>query len=362
MVVLYQVAATTGNILYASTMNNVFIKLVGTDGESKQTMLNSLKGGFYQGSVSTCTRKVKCPASLGKLVLIEVEKQRFMLLPDDDWFCSKIVITTPEGDTATFPCYRWLSNKEKVILREGTAKREFDDSHPLAQYHRSEELLSRRKQYKWSVYLEGIPQCFKVDSPFDLPAEVRFSFTKGTEFLITGAKGLAELKLKGLADCKDQWKKIEEISRVFCTRRTDISGSILWYYVQEHWKEDAFFGYQFLNGVNPMMIHRCSKLPSNFPRGNIFLCDYKTLEGLPINVVNNKQQYQAAPLCLLYKNPEDKLMPVAIQLKQQPGDLNPIFLPSDSEHDWLLAKLFVRSAEFSEHQLNSHLLRTHLLA
>uniref|UniRef100_A0A8C9V277 Hydroperoxide isomerase ALOXE3-like n=1 Tax=Scleropages formosus TaxID=113540 RepID=A0A8C9V277_SCLFO len=375
---VYQVHVTTGDVLYAGTMNNVLIKLVGTDGESDQTLLYNKKGGFYQGSVSEGNSSVKCPVSLGKLVLIEVEKQKYSIFPEDDWFCSKIAVTTPDGDSVSFPCYRWLWDREKVVLMESTAKRVFDDSLPLAQYHREKELQSRQMEYRWSVYMEGIPQCLKADSPTSLPAAVRFSFKKSTEFAFNNSYGLAELKLKDFTECKQQWTKMEDIKRVFCTKRTEISA-----YVQEHWKEDAFFGYQFLNGVNPMVIKRCSKLPRNFPvtddmvrpflepgtclaaelqRGNIFLCDYKILEGLPTNAINQKQQYQAAPLCLLYKNAEDKLLPIAIQLNQQPGDLNPIFLPSDCEHDWLLAKMCVRSAEFCEHQLNSHLLRAHLLA
>ena len=32
-----------------------------------------------------------------------------------------------------------------------------------------------------------------------------------------------------------------------------------------HWQEDLMFGYQFLNGCNPVMIQRCLKLPENLP-------------------------------------------------------------------------------------------------
>lgn len=36
-------------------------------------------------------------------------------------------------------------------------------------------------------------------------------------------------------------------------------------HVQKHWKDDALFAYQFLNGVNPMLIQHCSVLPKNLP-------------------------------------------------------------------------------------------------
>ncbi|KAI4832930.1 hypothetical protein KUCAC02_015866 [Chaenocephalus aceratus] len=224
----------------------------------------------------------------------------------------------------------------------------------------------------WDVYNEGIPHIMEATDVHSLPCEVRFSYTKTKVFDFTATAALAELNLKGIADSKDNWTDIKDVDRVFSNKDTKISK-----YGEEHWKEDAFFGYQYLNGVNPILIQRCTALPEHFPvtdemlfsslavemeHDNIFLLDYNRFDGLKANIVHGKQQYLMATLVLLQKTLDDKLMPIAIQLKQTPAEDNPIFLPTDSEYDWLMAKMFVRSADSSEHQLNVHLLRTHLLA
>ena len=64
------------------------------------------------------------------------------------------------------------------------------------------------------------------------------------------------------------------------------------------------------------------------------------MDGLP----TREGQFCAAPICLLYVNGSDQLVPIAIQLKQVPGEDNPVFLPSDNWIDWILAKIYYQSA------------------
>lgn len=96
-------------------------------------------------------------------------------------------------------------------------------------------------------------------------------------------------------------------------------------------------------------------------RGHIFLADYWILAEAPVHCINGLQQYVTAPLCLLWLNPQGVLLPLAIQLSQTPGPESPIFLPTDCELDWLLAKTWVRNSEFLVHENNTHFLCTHLL-
>uniref|UniRef100_A0A3B5QML9 Hydroperoxide isomerase ALOXE3-like n=1 Tax=Xiphophorus maculatus TaxID=8083 RepID=A0A3B5QML9_XIPMA len=316
----YKLKVTTGAMKHAGTMDHIYVILLGTEGQSPRTELNNLGIDFI-----TRAYKVKTSSSLGKLLLVKVEKDPFLLFPEDEWYCSKIEVTTPEDEEIVFPCYRWISRGEFVELRGGKGltflKYNITNQHPLLLNHRKKEL-----EYKKSSYQ---------------------SVSENLNFAV--------------------W---------FPT-------FIIPEYVSEHWKEDDFFGFQFLNGTNPNVIKCCSKLPPNFPvtdemvrpfletgttlekemeEGNIFLCDQKIMDGIPTRQKDGNHLYVAAGLCLFYKNPEGKLLPIAIQLYQQPSEQNPIFLPSDLETDWLLAKLFFRSSDLIQHQTLYHLMHTHYLA
>ncbi len=78
--------------------------------------------------------------------------------------------------------------------------------------------------------------------------------------------------------------------------------------------------------------------------GHVYICDMKIMDGLPTRA----NHYAPAPLCLLYVNSSNQLVPIAIQLKQglreeEKGRPNPIFLPTDNYYDWLLAKIYYQS-------------------
>ncbi|XP_048243971.1 arachidonate 12-lipoxygenase, 12R-type-like [Haliotis rufescens] len=142
-------------------------------------------------------------------------------------------------------------------------------------------------------------------------------------------------------------------------------------------RKTGFFAYQRLAGPCPNLIHHCKQIPDRLAvedidltpfgetsslqvalkDGKLFYCDLRILEDIP----HKKDYTVCAPILLLYRTNSGQLLPVAIQLFQEPGPDNPVFLPSDDQYVWLLAKMWYNQAETTYHQSVAHLGITHLL-
>uniref|UniRef100_A0A8C9EIB8 Arachidonate 5-lipoxygenase n=1 Tax=Pavo cristatus TaxID=9049 RepID=A0A8C9EIB8_PAVCR len=329
----YTVTVATGSQWFAGTDDYVYLSLEGTAGCSERHLLDKpFYNDFERGAVDSYDVTVE--EDLGEIQLIKIEKRKYWY--QDDWYLKHITVKTPLGDYLEFPCYRWITDEKEVVLRDGRAKLPRDDKTQILKQHRRKELENRQKMYRCNKEMESLKLVFYSEDMF--------------------------------------FREVECFSATCFPLE----------YVMQHWKEDFMFGYQFLNGCNPVLIRRCTEIPKKLPvtmdmvecslernltleeevkQGNIFIVDYELLDGVDANKTDPCTiQYLAAPICLLYKNLENKIVPIAIQLGQKPGPENPIFLPSDATYDWLLAKIWVRSSDFHIHQTVTHLLRTHLVS
>ncbi|XP_025860974.2 polyunsaturated fatty acid lipoxygenase ALOX15B isoform X1 [Vulpes vulpes] len=378
----FSVTVSTGDAIGAGTWNKIAVSLVGTRGETPPLRLDHPGKEFSAGAVEDF--QVASPQDVGPLLLLRVHKAPLLLpapvgpVARDAWFCRWFQLTPPQGAPLRFPCYQWLEGAGSLALRAGAAKVPWADDHPILQQQRQDELKARQDSYHWKTYSPGWPHCLDEKSVKDLDLNIKYSVMKNSCFYLKVSSAITELKLKGLLDRKGPWKSLDEMKRMFNFRKTPAAE-----YTLEHWQEDTFFASQFLNGLNPVLIRRCGHLPENFPvtddmvapvlgpgtslqaeleRGSLFLVDHGILSGVHTNLINGKPQFSAAPMTLLYQSPGGgPLLPLAIQLSQTPGPASPIFLPSDNKWDWLLAKTWVRNAEFSVHEAVTHLLHGHLL-
>ncbi|EPQ06335.1 Arachidonate 12-lipoxygenase, 12S-type [Myotis brandtii] len=226
----------------------------------------------------------------------------------------------------------------------------------------------------------------------DLPPNMRFHEQKRLDYGWTVIAGHMEMVLKYVYTLPSPWKHLEDFDQIFWGQKTAMAEK-----VHQRWQDDELFGYQFLNGANPMLLRRSTSLPSRLvlpsgmeelqpswrkncryslqplmvfslsvrgvEKGSLFEADFILLDGIQANVIQGQQQYLAAPLVMLKMEPSGKLLPIVIQI-QPPSPscpTPPLFLPSDPPLAWLLAKTWVRSSDFLVHETQYHLLNIHML-
>ncbi|KAM6956270.1 polyunsaturated fatty acid 5-lipoxygenase [Aplochiton taeniatus] len=377
MMPCYTVTVSTGSQWFAGTDDYIYITLVGSERCSERTLLDKpLYNDFERGAVDSYD--VTVGEDLGEIELVKIEKRKYWV--QDDWYCRCITVKTPSGDYVDFPCFRWLVGDSEVVLRDGRARLPQHDKTRLAKQHRNKELDTRRKTYRWREWQPGFPMSIDANKHKDLPRDIQFDSEKGVDFVLNYSKAIENLCVNQFMHMfQSSWSDFADFERIFVRIKNTISE-----YVMEHWQEDFMFGYQYLNGCNPVMIQKCTKLPHKFPvshemvadclernltleqeieAGNVYIADYEIMDDISPNSTDPcTVQYLASPICLLYKNIQNKILPLAIQLGQTAGKDNPIFLPSDGQYDWMLAKIWVRSSDFHIHQTITHLLRTHLIS
>nr|DAZ89671.1 TPA_exp: arachidonate 15-lipoxygenase [Tamandua tetradactyla] len=367
---LYRIRVSTGDSLCAGSKNPVQLWLVGQHGEA------ALGWCLWPMRGQEKDFKVEVSEFLGPLLFARLRKRH--LLQDDAWFCNWISVQGPGADGAEyrFPCYRWVEGDRVLCLPEGTGRTVLDDPQGLFKKHREEELKERKKLYRWGNWKDGPILNVAGSKLGDLPVDERFLEDKRIDYEASLAKGLAELAIKDSLNALTTWNDLEDFNRIFWCGQSKLAGR-----VRDSWKEDALFGYQFLNGANPVLLRRSVHLPVRlvFPPGmeelkaqleqelqggTLYEADFALLDGIKANKLLCKQQHLAAPLVMLKLQPDGKLLPMVIQLQVPHLESSPppLFLPTDPPMTWLLAKCWVRNSDFQLQELQSHLLRGHLMA
>ncbi|XP_032695945.1 arachidonate 12-lipoxygenase, 12S-type isoform X3 [Lontra canadensis] len=365
----YRIRVATGAWLFSGSHNRVQLWLVGTRGEAEL----QLRLRPARGQEEEFDRDV--PKDLGPLQFVKLCKHHSLV--DDAWFCDLITVRGPGAfEEAAFPCYRWVQGQGVLSLPEGTARLPGDNALDVFQKHREKELKERQTLYCWDTWKEGLPLTIAAGCQDDLPPNMRFHEDKRLDFEWALKAGALEMVLKRVYTLLSPWNRLEDFDQIFWGQKSALAEK-----VHQCWRDDEIFGYQFLNGANPMLLRRSASLPSRLvlppglealgaqleselQNGSLFEADFILLDGIPANVIRGEKQYVAAPLVLLKMEPNGKLLPMAIQI-QPPSPRSPtppLFLPSDPPLAWLLAKTWVRNSDFQLHQLQYHLLNTHLVA
>nr|XP_006009318.1 PREDICTED: arachidonate 5-lipoxygenase [Latimeria chalumnae] len=325
----YTVTVATGTQWFAGTDDYIYLTLVGSESCSEKTLLDKpLYNDFERGAVDSYD--VTVANDLGEIQLIKIEKRKYWM--SDDWYCKYITLKTPKGDYIEFPCYRWIIDEKEIVLRDGRARLARDDVNAVAKQHRYKELVQRQKNYRWKEWYPGFPMSIDAEAYRDLPRDIQFDSEKGVDFVLNYTKAMENLYVNRFMHMfQSSWSDFADFEKIFVRISNTISE-----YVMQHWQEDFMFGYQFLNGCNPVMIKKCTELPENFPvttemverslernltlqeeiqEGNVYIANYELLDGVSANNTDPcTMQYIAAPICLLYKNTENKILPIAIQV------------------------------------------------
>ena len=159
-------------------------------------------------------------------------------------------------------------------------------SNPVLIKHRNDQLAKRKKLYLWKPYPTlGLPSSIKEDNQ-DIPQDEEFERAKDVDFVTNGIAGRVISKVVSATDelsaafskilgfsVKDNNESVSSLDKyedfAIANRKHNLDEKTInrgvYVYEGYRWVTDVEFGRQVLNGVNPIIVKKCTALPSNFP-------------------------------------------------------------------------------------------------
>ncbi|XP_022087837.1 arachidonate 5-lipoxygenase-like isoform X2 [Acanthaster planci] len=362
----YKIFVKTGDRKGAGTDANIYIILHNESlVASKEIKLDRLfHDDFERGK--TDEFKTKLPVEFGAVAKIELWRDECGAF--DPWYLEKIDIfeTPKEGPKKgpyEFPVHRWIQANKRVFFHRYDSLLPQND--PLKDTQRKEEMRELRQIYQ---FRSQAPEAGIPCQVAELPSDEKFSFDYLFDLVKRKANLLLQSKLSKTFTGK--WRNLDDLKNVYHGVFPKPDGMRMW-------RSDIEFGLQRLIRCNPTQIRLFTEVPEKFgvtdemvgpflegmtiqeaiAKKKLYYIDYEILKNLPVK----QGTPVVSPIGLFFVDKNKHLMPVALQLEQQKGPDNPVFLPSDPEYTWLLAKMWFNFADASYHQSCTHLGLTHLV-
>eukprot|EP00092_Neocalanus_flemingeri_P065524 GFUD01079698.1.p1 GENE.GFUD01079698.1~~GFUD01079698.1.p1 ORF type:complete len:1168 (+),score=312.67 GFUD01079698.1:40-3543(+) len=394
--VKYIVTVTTSDIKYSGTDDNVSIIIVGDKAATNRQYLDTkLYNDFERGDT---TEYSFLDREIGNIEYIIMKKEDSKLTIESEWCIEKVVVAKDKsGYDIKFPFFQWLNNAspDPLIIASNRTCLPQNESEIRSSVRLLETSLSshwKETKFKWSYDLktgdniedvrEHLPGFLKVHSEEKTYDELDSRFQWAPEhyseyknlrrtLAMTGITST----IKGLFDPINTFEEYKDV----VDEIPEESAEAAW---MDNWDSDEEFGRQTMNGMHPVNLHRIKELPEKFPvteahmegilqrgltlqeeieKGNMYMIDLKILDGISTGTYEDQKLFLAVPMVLFYLPPNEKLIPVAIQLGQLPGTDFPIWTPNDTREDWLLAKFWFRNADAQVSQLVTHLAQSHFI-
>ena len=123
------------------------------------------------------------------------------------------------------------------------------------------QLEKRKKEYEWQRQSEwGLPSSID-ETVATLPHDEKFERVKKVDFTLSAIKGGLKIRVQAAFNDVEDIHDYQKIATILGDPEVPVHNAA-------RWTTDVEFGRQVLNGVNPVVIEKCTALPSNFPVTN----------------------------------------------------------------------------------------------